>query len=146
MSTKAANDNAKKSRKGLVVIAAALALFSSMNSDGNADEAGIANDAAETAFRIPREQLYGKTDREVFPEQIAAHFEENDRIALASGKGMRTTEILEHEDGTQHYSLVSKFPIPGPEGTPALIGGMAIDVTDRRIAERALQESEERFR
>ena len=48
-------------------------------------------------------------------------------------------ETLEHEDGVLHHSLVSKFPIPGPDGEAALVGGMAIDITDRMRAEEALQ-------
>src|SRR5262245_22842601 len=43
-----------------------------------------ANDAAAQAFQVTREQLYGKTDSEVFPPEIAAQFQENDRRALES--------------------------------------------------------------
>src|SRR5262249_34105662 len=35
---------------------------------------------------------------------------------------------------------VSKFPIPGADGLPALVGGMAVDITDRLRAEEALRE------
>ena len=104
-----------------------------------------ANDAAVAAFRTPREEVYGKTDEELFPPETAAQFRHNDRQALA-GPGVRTVETLEHEDGVVHHSVVSKFPIPGPDGRPALLGGMAIDVTDRLQAEQALRESEQRFR
>ncbi len=100
------------------------------------------NEAAERAFRTPREKLYGKTDEEVFPPETAARFRENDRKALASGLGVRVIETLEHEDGVLHHSLVSKFPIPGPDGTPALVGGTAIDITDRIRAEEALKEAD----
>jgi PAS domain S-box-containing protein len=104
------------------------------------------NDAAERAFRAPRERLYGKTDDELFPQETAAQFQENDRRALASESGVQVVETLEHEDGVVHHSLVSKFPIPGPDGRPALVGGMAIDVTERKRAEDTLAESEARFR
>src|SRR5262249_45925814 len=40
----------------------------------------------------------------------------------------------------------SKFPILGPERSAALVGGMAIDITDRLRAEKVLAESEQRFR
>ena len=104
------------------------------------------NDAAEHAFRTPRGELYGKTDDEVFPPETAAQFKENDRQALASGTGVQVIESLEHEGGTLHHSLVSKFPIPGPDGKAALVGGMAIDITDRRLAEEAVRQSEVQFR
>src|SRR5262249_32182453 len=37
-----------------------------------------ANDAAVKAFRRPREELYGKTDEEIFPAETAADFAEHD--------------------------------------------------------------------
>ena len=105
-----------------------------------------ANDAAAKTFRATRAHLYGKTDEEIFPPEIAAQFRENDRRALAGGSGVQAVETLEHEDGILHHSLVSKFPIPGPDGAAALVGGMAIDITDLKRAERVLEESEQRFR
>jgi PAS domain S-box-containing protein len=100
------------------------------------------NDAAEAAFRVPREALYGKTDFEVFAPATAAQFRDNDQRAIASGAGIQAIELLEQADGIVHRSLVSKFPIPGREGAPALIGGMAIDISERLQVEEALRESE----
>ena len=97
------------------------------------------NDAAERAFRRPRAELYGRRDEELFPPETAATFRENDQRALAGTGGVETIETLEHEDGW-HHSLVSKFPIAGPDGAPAMIGGMAIDITQRIHAEQALRD------
>ncbi|MGH6924502.1 MAG: PAS domain S-box protein [Propylenella sp.] len=104
-----------------------------------------ANDAAARVFRTGRGQLNGLTDEEIFPPEIAVQFTENDRKALASGTGIHVVETLEHEDGVLHHSLVSKFPMPGSSGQATQIGGMAIDITDRQHAEKALRESEERL-
>jgi PAS domain S-box-containing protein len=98
----------------------------------------FANDAAVKAFRKPRTELLGKTDEEVFPREVAAQFRENDRRALESGTGIQFVEELEHEDGV-HYSVVSKFPIPGKDGRAQLIGGMAIDITEQRRAENEVR-------
>jgi PAS domain S-box-containing protein len=103
-----------------------------------------ANQAAMHVFGAPRAELCGKTDDDLFPPATAAQFRENDRQALASGTGVQVVETLKHADGTVHHSIVSKFPIPGPDGRPAFVGGMAIDITDLKRAEAALRESEAR--
>lgn len=94
-----------------------------------------ANEAAQRAFRRPQAELYGRTDGGIFPPETATQFRDNDRRALDSETGIQTVEMLEQEDGVVHHSLVSKFPILGPEGRIACIGGMAVDVTDRMQAE-----------
>lgn len=102
------------------------------------------NDAAEKTFNRSRQSLYGKTDAEVFPPEIAKQFAQNDDRAFTEGAGLQTVETLTHEDGVTHHSIVSKFPIPQLDEETQLIGGMAIDITDRIQAEAALRESEER--
>jgi PAS domain S-box-containing protein len=99
-----------------------------------------ANEAAAKAFRSSRQELRGKTDEELFPPETAAQFRENDRLALAGQTGIQTIEVLEQADGVAHQSLVSKFPIAGRDGRPTLIGGIAIDITERRRAEQELAE------
>ncbi len=104
-----------------------------------------ANDAALLAFRTTREALYGCRDGDIFPPETAAQFRENDELALAGGTGVQTIERLEHDDGLVHHSIVAKFPIKSGAGAPMLVGGIAIDVTDRLRAEEALRRSQERL-
>lgn len=98
----------------------------------------FANEAAEKAFRVPRVELYGRTDAEVFPPAVAEQFRRNDEQALREARGLQVIEQLEHEGGLARYSLVNKFPILRSDGAVALIGGMAIDITERKQAEERL--------
>jgi PAS domain S-box-containing protein len=102
-----------------------------------------ANQPAQTAFRKSADQLYGKTDAQIFPPDVAGRFVENDRRAVENPSGVQVIETLDHPDGP-HHSIVSKFPIPGADGRPALVGGVAIDVTDRMRAEDALRDADRR--
>jgi PAS domain S-box-containing protein len=99
-----------------------------------------ANEAAMKVFQLPRDALYGKTDDEVFPPETAAQFKQNDAKALANASGIQIVESLKHADGIMHHSLVSKFPIVAAEGSPAFVGGMAIDITEQREADRRKDE------
>jgi two-component system CheB/CheR fusion protein len=99
------------------------------------------NDAAEKAFQVSRARLYGKSDADIFDADTAAQFHANDQRALVGGSGVLVIEKFKHADGIEHFSVVSKFLIPGAEGTPALIGGMAIDITEQKRIEEELQEA-----
>ncbi len=93
-----------------------------------------ANPTGERIFNTPLDRLLGKTDAEIFPASVAAQFQENDQLALSDGRNLETIEALPQPDGI-HYSVVSKFPIFSADGKPIMVGGIAIDITDRRKAE-----------
>jgi diguanylate cyclase (GGDEF)-like protein/PAS domain S-box-containing protein len=92
-----------------------------------------------------RERLEGKTAREIFPEDICKLLEPPCRQALAG----RTGDAMLHF--ADHVYTVRTFPVsddysPGAHG-PAPVGMMVIqDVTETRIAQRAHQVSEARYR
>lgn len=101
------------------------------------------NDAAEKAFGRPRKEIYGHSDPQIFSPETARQFTQNDRLAMASVTGLQFIETLEQGDAVR-FSLVSKFPVLGQDGAPVLVGGMAIDITDRIRAEEALREADRR--
>jgi PAS domain S-box-containing protein len=102
------------------------------------------NDAGARAFDRPREDVYGRTDLELFDPDTAARFRLNDRRAVEAGKGIEAVEHLALPDGTMHHSIVSKFPIFDPDGSIRLVGGVAIDITERVHAEEALRQADRR--
>ncbi len=103
------------------------------------------NDAFTHAFDVRLEDWRAKTDRELLPDHTAAQFQANDAQVMATSKAVVTVETASYKDGL-HQSLVSKFPIVDEEGNLALIGGVAVDITERNKIETALRESEEHFR
>lgn len=98
----------------------------------------FANAAAEKVFSRTQLHILGKTDDELFSPDTAAQFKAADQQALNSGMEVRTIESLEHDDGTLHHSLVSKFSLPSSGGKALLVGGMAIDITEQKRIEAQL--------
>jgi PAS domain S-box-containing protein len=111
------------------------------------DETGryiYANEAALAAFGLAEEGLLGRVDHEIFSPETAERFRDADARALATETAIQVMERLVHPDGTEHVSLVNKFPLRYSQGGQALIGGIAIDITERIRAEEALQEADRR--
>jgi PAS domain S-box-containing protein len=82
-----------------------------------------------------------KTAAELWPAEIAAHYESNDQKVLASEASLQTVEPYV-QDGEVRHALVSKFPIEDYKGLTGLMGGVAIDITERKQAEAELSKSE----
>jgi len=85
----------------------------------------------------------GASPLDTFPPDIAEALIADDRLALQKGY-RRTEEVVPHEDGTQHTYEATKFAIKR-ENADDLLGGIILDITDRKNAELAMFESQSRF-
>ncbi|MEN6519458.1 MAG: PAS domain S-box protein [Methanospirillum sp.] len=86
----------------------------------------------------------GRSVRDIFPEDAAEKMIEDDRRTLE--EGCRTAiESLVDKNGDRRIFETHKFRIDR-ENKPPLIGGFAVDITDRKRAEDAVRESEEQYR
>lgn len=96
--------------------------------------------ASERIFLRPVGEIIGRTDEELLPASVAAQFRENDERVVSTSRSLETIEVLPRDED-RRYSIVHKFPIHGERGEVAFVGGIAIDVTERRTAEEALREA-----
>ncbi len=85
------------------------------------------------------EDVIGKSIFEVYKNQIAQQFLENIRIVAQTQQVLETIEQAPRRDGKLGDFLVYKFPLQGNFGQ-CLVGGVAVDITERKQAEQALQQ------
>jgi PAS domain S-box-containing protein len=90
--------------------------------------------------RTSEESPIGRSIFELFERDIAREFERNNRRVLESGEVHRTTELAPRADGSIGTYLVYKFPLGAAH--EKLVGGVAIDITERVRIEEELMRSE----
>jgi PAS domain S-box-containing protein len=78
----------------------------------------------------------GKTDKEVWPAEIASVHSANDETVIATRKALQTVEPYRRNDEVRQ-ALVSKFPIFASSGAVEMVGGAGIDITELVQAEQA---------
>ena len=87
------------------------------------------NPAWEKTFHKGRQEWLGKTAEELWPPQVAAKFDEHDRIVCRTKEPLVTVGTLEHADGVHHW-ISHRFPIFDADGKVAMIGINAMDITE----------------
>jgi two-component system, cell cycle sensor histidine kinase and response regulator CckA len=97
------------------------------------------NKAGEQLLGIPRESMIGKADRDFFPPDQAAFFEEKDRGVLRGGKLVDIPLEPIDTAGGRRWLHTKKIPIVDVVGVPRFLLGISLDITDRHEAEEALR-------
>jgi PAS domain S-box-containing protein len=99
----------------------------------------------EQLFHLTPEQIIGRTNHEIFPQEFADAFRANDLQVLERNSTVEYEELAPHEDGLHTY-LSIKFPLCDHTGKPYATCGISTDITDRKRIEQALRAHEEQLR
>src|SRR6185312_11610936 len=102
------------------------------------------NSGIEDMWGKPAREILGHRPSDLSNDNDVAIAEAMDREVMRTGQAATQEIKLDGKDGRWTYSV--KFPIKESSGRIAAIGGIFIDISDRKKAELALQESEARFR
>ena len=104
----------------------------------------LINKQYEKLFHIEKKEIIGKTDYNVFSEDIATSLEENDRKVIESKIPMIFEENILHDDGIHTY-VSNKFPLLDSTGIPKAICGISTDITNRKQAEEEIKKAKEQL-
>ncbi|MEG5139752.1 MULTISPECIES: PAS domain-containing protein [unclassified Microcoleus] len=100
----------------------------------------LTNRHFDNLFDIAKEQITGKTDGDIFPEDSSAALRENDLKVLESSSPLTLEEIIPQDDGPHTY-ISLKFPLCNSKGKAYAVGTISTDVSDRKKAELTLEKA-----
>jgi two-component system, cell cycle sensor histidine kinase and response regulator CckA len=87
------------------------------------------------------QEVIGASAFDLFPPEVASRRRDSFEKAIATRRPVR------FEDARGNYQFDNHInPILDAEGKVSMLSILAVDITDRKLAKRSLEESEERFR
>ncbi|HET6647369.1 MAG TPA: PAS domain S-box protein [Pyrinomonadaceae bacterium] len=101
------------------------------------------NKPFEDLFGQKLSVLRGRTSFDWLPAETARQTHEHDLQVLLTGVPQEIMETVPIQDGSLHHWLVFKFPVTDAAGKK-FVGGVGVDITERRRAEEALTHQAER--
>ncbi len=98
------------------------------------------------AQNIPKEELVNKSLFDLYPKDEAQAYWDDDMEVVRSGKAKLDIEEPWDIPGGRKWVSTSKIPFINENGEVTGIIGISTDISERKIAEKQLIDSEERFR
>ena len=104
------------------------------------------NEPFAQACGLASTELIGKTDLEIWSEELAQGYRKDDFEVMRSGKRKHVEERLVDSAGCERWVETAKTPIFDTGGKLIGMAGISRDITERKRMEDALQKSELHYR
>jgi PAS domain S-box-containing protein len=98
----------------------------------------------EKLFHVDNAKVKGKTDYDLWPKEVADVLRANDRKVIETNTPVEFEEVVPHDDRLHTYIAV-KFPLCDSTGNVYAVCGIAMDITERKKAEKALLEAKTQY-
>ena len=98
----------------------------------------LVNSRFEELFGMHSEAVRGKTDYDIFPEDVADQFRHNDLKVLSQGSSYQVEEHIPLND-SDHTYLSVKFPVYDDSDTTSGVCGISTDITAVKKAQNQLR-------
>jgi PAS domain S-box-containing protein len=99
----------------------------------------------EAELDVYRDGAIGKTDADLWPEEIASAYRANDQQVITTKQPLQAVEPS-LANGEQSYMAITKFPIFDEDGSVVMVAGAGVDITDLTQARDALNAQALRYK
>jgi PAS domain S-box-containing protein len=102
----------------------------------------LVNRAWEEFEGLRREEAVGRRLEDIFSAEVASQYLEMNRRVVETAAPVVTEEVGDTHNG-RHYFHTTKFPLYGDTGQIEAIGGVSVDITERKRAEEEVRRQAE---
>jgi two-component system sensor histidine kinase UhpB len=102
------------------------------------------NEFAEKTYGWKIKEVLGKTDFDLWPQEVASKIRDGDQLAISKRRVVESMDEIERDGAIITY-LSYKFPIIR-KGSVTLLGSISIDITKRKKAEDLLKQTSEQLK
>lgn len=102
----------------------------------------LVNKEFERQHGVTAEKVRGTTPYDFFPKDVADMMSSRDGEVLAKGTPVEYEDTVPSADGAPRVRQVTKFPIFDADGQVVSMGGIILDVTERKLTDERLRQGE----